>query len=791
MNEKLIENANETYKLAEQKAEFYYKSLYNQVIKNSYAPILIKDIEWWKKKHVYSNSLLSFLFDKGLKNNSKDYHNYIDWLKYTGKLDNYLDRSISYIFMRDLGKDLNSKKTQKSIRNVVNSLKDQLNYSKLENSNNESINMVGIYSKAKKEGIETSMIWLINKLKVVSSNIPQGMDSNQAIRKVIKIIAGVIMHQVEEFDDEIMQKERSQKLNDAIHLGYAYGLTYPFIDDLFDAKILSSKEEKEYSNLIRETLITGVVPPLWELNGDNNNLIKYIHSELKESFEYIKNYQESETINSFLKQSYVFFNSQEVDRVKLLSNKDYTNEDIYIPIILKSSSSRLIVRSVIAAKDDDGFESRTFYYGIYNQLADDFTDMFDDMESGSVTPYTYYIKYNEKRDDLINPFELYWTVISNLIHNVYKSDRKTCEVILNRAINSLKRFKEKHGTEKYNETMKIFALEDIQFNKLIKEIVEKAKDVEFFDKLLRDHMIKTIKNEKEDKKNFSDTFEEVRSKINNILRVNKQENNNLISDEIIKAANYSLEGDGKRLRPIMTWFMGKEYKLNEIAIEPLLKSLEYMHTASLILDDLPSQDNSKARRGRKTLHEEYDIATAELTSIFLTQQAIQEQASLIEFDLKNVLKLISYSTQVAKDMCRGQSMDLISKGKSLTLEELKTMCFYKTGIAFEASLIMPAIIGNAKEVEMKALKKFARYAGIAFQIKDDILDVEGSATLMGKPVGKDAENNNSTFVSVLGKYGAEKELWEHYCFAMESLEAVPRDTKFLKQLMNYIVNRDH
>ena len=136
-------------------------------------------------------------------------------------------------------------------------------------------------------------------------------------------------------------------------------------------------------------------------------------------------------------------------------------------------------------------------------------------------------------------------------------------------------------------------------------------------------------------------------------------------------------------------------------------------------------------------------------------------------------------------------MDLDSKGKQLTLEQLNMMCFYKTGIGFEASLIMPAILAKANELEMEALKKFARHAGIAFQIKDDLLDVEGDTTLLGKPIGKDAENNNSTFVSILGQEGAKKEMWENYCIAMETLQDMPRNTTFLKHFLNYIINRDH
>jgi geranylgeranyl pyrophosphate synthase len=791
MNEEIINNANSSYQLAEEKASRYFKSLHDQVKQKTYVPTLTKDIQSWKQNHI-RHPLMSFFIRGKRKANSKGYHSYIQWLDYTGKLDQYLDRSMSYIFMRDLGKSLESPETQARVSRVVANLKNHLTQNSANKGESiDDFSMFGLFRMAQKEGIELTMIWLINKLKMVSSNIPNGMDAEHAKRKLIKIIAGVIMHVNEEMDPDISSENRKQKLDEAIRLGYSYGLTYPFIDDLLDADVLSEREAKQYSNLIRTTLITGTVPRLGDWSGKNKNLIKYIHSELREAFEYIRAHQKPETLTSFFEQSYVFFQSQEVDRLKALSNPHYSNEELYIPIILKSSSSRLIVRSVISAPEDEGFDNRTFYYGIYNQLADDFADMFDDMKDGAVTPFTYYMKYHDQRPDLINPFELYWTVIANLIHNVYHSDAKTCEVMLDRAINGLKRFKEKWGNKKYNEVMNLFASGNPKFHHLIQTMVGKADDVDFFDKLLRDHMIDNLKKERKEQEEFSDMVKIVRKQINDILLIPRSEDVDLMKDPIVEAANFSLESDGKRLRPIITWVMGiNEYGLNKWAIMPLLKSLEYMHTASLIFDDLPSQDNASIRRGRPTLHRVYNTAIAELTGLFLTQKAIEEQASLDQFDPKTVLKLIQYTAQKTEDMCKGQVMDLDSKGKKLTLEELNQMCFYKTGLAFEASLIMPAILAQVSEIEMEALKKFAYHAGIAFQIKDDLLDVEGDLSLLGKSIGKDAENNNSTFVSVLGKNGAQKAMWDHYCLAMELLEEVPRNTNFLKHLLDYMVNRD-
>ncbi|WP_139365157.1 polyprenyl synthetase family protein [Litchfieldia alkalitelluris] len=782
--------ADECYHIAERKAAQYFTLLNEQVKEKAYVPILTEDFQSWKQKHIHHPTFLSMFSRIKKKPSQKDYHNYIQYLKYTGKLDDYLDRSISYLFLRDLGKTLDSADTQVKIRNTVENLKTQLLHSTT--TRDEPFTMAGLYRKAQKENIESAMIWVLNKIKTVSDNIPDGMDAENAQRKLMKIIAGVLMHVIEEMGDNVSPNERRRRLDEAIRLGYSYGLTYPFIDDLLDANILSLEESKQYASMIRTALITGNVPTLGKWTGKNKDLITFIHSELKEAFEYIKEHQQEETITMFFEQSYVFFHSQEVDREKELYISTYTNEELYVSVILKSAFSRLIARSVISVPEDEGFDERTFLYGIYNQLADDFADMYEDLRNGAVTPYTYYLKYHKQRSDLINPFELYWTVISNLIHNVYKSDPKTSDIILNRAINGLKRYKEKMGLEKYQEVMDLFASGHPDFNSLIQRMVRKADDVDFFDKLLRDHMISNLRNERKEREDFLNTIKTIRNEINAILPISKKETSPLMSESIVEAANFSLEADGKRLRPIVTWVMGiYQYGLTKSAILPLLKSLEYMHTASLIFDDLPAQDNASTRRGRATLHQVYNAAIAELTGLFLTQKAIEEQTTLDQFDAKTVLSLIQYSARLTEDMCNGQAMDLNSKGKPLTLEQLNILSFYKTGKAFEASLVMPAILAKAKNAEVKALKKYAKHAGIAFQIKDDLLDVEGNTDILGKSAGIDADNNNSTFVSVLGREAARKAMWEHYCIGTEVLGEIPRDTTFLKHLLNYMVNRDH
>ncbi|WP_427050797.1 polyprenyl synthetase family protein [Paenibacillus sp. TC-CSREp1] len=782
--------AGEAYRLAEQKASHYFTTLSQRLLKNTHMDTLAEDFKEWQKKHIQRFNWLAWLPGKR-KPNSRDIQKYMHWLNMTGKLEDYLDRSISYIYMRDLGQALDSPKTQENIRRTIQDTQKYFTRNASEHQQPDYISPVALYRWGQREHVEEAVIWVMDKLKHVAANIPEELDAAQAQRKLIKIILGVVLHVYDELTEQTPREERIERLDAAIRLGYSYGLTYPFVDDLLDSQALNAQQKEQYSAMIQKALLTGVVPDLEEWEGPQLEVIRYVHAELREAFEYIRSYQRTEMQQTFFEQSYVFFHSQEIDRGKKISNAHYTNEELYIPIIIKSASSRLIVRSVLSASEDEGFDLRTFHYGIYNQLADDFADMFDDLQAGAVTPYTYYLKYRDLRPDLINPYELYWAVISYLIHDIYESSPKAREVILDRAINGLKRSRERLGQAKYDEVMGIFAAGQPELNQIVQQMVRKADDVDFLDKLLRDEVVQQLSRDKQQKETFQHTIQTVRERINVELQISKSAEEPNMKTALMDAANYSLQGDGKRLRPILTWVMGVEqYGLPESSIMPLLRSMEFMHTASLIFDDLPTQDNASTRRGRSTLHQLHNSSTAELTGLFLIQRAIREQSSLHQFDAQAVLKLIQYSAIKAEDMCMGQAMDLGSRGKILTLEELNAICFYKTGIAFEAALVMPAILSQVKDEEIAELKTFAYHAGIAFQIRDDLLDHTGDQRVLGKPAGQDERNNNSTFVSILGEQGAQKAMWEHYCFAFDALRRMPKPIPFLKHLLDYLVGRE-
>lgn len=778
------------YREAENHAQSYFQRLLQHSNQPAKEQRLIRDIMDWKRKHVFFPNVMYRHVQKRNEEKKQDAI-YYQWLAKKGKLDTYLQRSIAYIYLRDLGKDLSQQSTGIAIKKAQVKLKSLVTE---EQQLNQLFSVKQLYRWAQKEQVEEAVIWAWDKINMVTDHLPDRLHVAHAKRKLIKTIAGVVMQALDEIQPSITNNERQRVIDRAIRLGYAYGITYPLIDDLLDADVLTDTEKQQFSKMIEVTIVTRTVPTSQEKqwSTENYRLMKVVYQELAKAFELILSYQNQSMQAGFLKHAYVFYKAQEIDRAKNLSYGDYSNQEIYLPVILKSASSRIISKAVLATEKDETFTARMFYYGIYNQLSDDFADIYDDLQSGAVTPYTYYLTYQNQRPDLLNPFALYWHVIGYLIHDVYHSDHNTREVILDRAINGLKRFKEKHGDDSYQDMMKQLQLRNKQLQQLIEKMVNKANDVDFLDKRLRDQMFQDFEKEQKEKQQLKKEMDDVRYELHSLFDFPQTKQGVHLRESITEAATYSLQGNGKRLRPIMTWIVAnKIYGIDKAWVMPLLKSLELMHTASLIFDDLPTQDNASIRRGRATLHEAFDQATAELTGLFLTQQATLEQASLHHFEPKNILKMIRYASHVTSDMCKGQLMDLETKATRLTLSELNTMCFYKTGLGFEAALLMPAILIGVDDSEQQLMKQFAYHAGIAFQIKDDLLDAEGNDDTLGKSSGMDEANQRSTFVSILGRTEARKKMWEHYCSAEDSLEQLPPTYHRLSHLLHHLIHRQY
>jgi farnesyl diphosphate synthase len=228
-----------------------------------------------------------------------------------------------------------------------------------------------------------------------------------------------------------------------------------------------------------------------------------------------------------------------------------------------------------------------------------------------------------------------------------------------------------------------------------------------------------------------------------------------------EAMRYAVFGDGKRIRPQLVYAAGVACGCAEDALDTPAAAVELVHAYSLVHDDLPSMDDDALRRGRATAHVAFDEATAILAGDALQVFAF-EMLVTAEFDAALRVALIGTlaSASGTAGMCGGQALDLAATGRVQTLEELERMHALKTGALIRAAVRMGALCAQVDDAMLQRLDDFARALGLAFQIRDDILDVEGCSQALGKTVGKDAAQSKSTYPALLGIAGSRKLLDE-------------------------------
>ena len=267
---------------------------------------------------------------------------------------------------------------------------------------------------------------------------------------------------------------------------------------------------------------------------------------------------------------------------------------------------------------------------------------------------------------------------------------------------------------------------------------------------------------------------------------NKGSYNSLIYD----AANYSLNVGGKRIRPILFMLVYNMYKGKDKEIIDMASAIEMIHTYSLIHDDLPCMDNDDLRRGKPTNHKVYGENIAVLAGDALLNEAM---ILLMDFSIKNGKDALVAAREIAyaagaDGMIGGQVVDIINEGKKISKEELNYMHLKKTGELIRASIVAGAILAEVDKSEIELLNKFGLNLGLAFQIKDDILDVTGDVNKLGKNTL--ADGNKSNFITM---YGLEecKVMCENLtdeCIAI--LEKISVNTDILKKLTIELLERD-
>lgn len=264
-----------------------------------------------------------------------------------------------------------------------------------------------------------------------------------------------------------------------------------------------------------------------------------------------------------------------------------------------------------------------------------------------------------------------------------------------------------------------------------------------------------------------------------------------LDENLSRAMEYSLMAGGKRLRPCLLIAAAEACGANGEKFLQVASALEMIHTYSLIHDDLPAMDNDDYRRGKLTNHKVFGEAMAILAGDALLTLAFEvalRQKDVEPETLFAVVTEISVAAGAA-GMVGGQVIDLRSEGVQIDLATLKQMHMGKTGALFKAALRSGALLAQAPADKLEALTRYAENFGLAFQITDDILDVEGDAKILGKATGSDAKKNKSTYISLTSLDEAKRLAQAAVDEATSALEIFGSEADFLRELVQYLVGR--
>ncbi|MCC5794072.1 MAG: polyprenyl synthetase family protein [Chromatiales bacterium] len=263
-----------------------------------------------------------------------------------------------------------------------------------------------------------------------------------------------------------------------------------------------------------------------------------------------------------------------------------------------------------------------------------------------------------------------------------------------------------------------------------------------------------------------------------------------------EALRYSVLGAGKRIRPLLSYATGEILGLEPSRCDAPAVAVELIHAYSLVHDDLPAMDDDDLRRGRPTTHVAYDEATALLVGDALQSLAFQilaeDEACLAGPALRMRMLAELAVASGSRGMVGGQALDLRAEGRALDQAEIERIYRLKTGRLIEAAIMLPVILAGELPLSgERALRAFATQIGLAFQIRDDLLDVEGETSVIGKPGGSDERNRKATLPAVVGLEATRLRADTVYADAISALDPLGDRAEPLRWLSEFIIRRDH
>jgi geranylgeranyl pyrophosphate synthase len=460
-------------------------------------------------------------------------------------------------------------------------------------------------------------------------------------------------------------------------------------------------------------------------------------------------------------------------------------KDIYPDVLIKSGMTRVVANIIARRNIDPDFYRRCLNSMVVHQFRDDLKDFNEDFEAKRITTFTH-PNSNGSTNPLYDMFAFDAYIGALIYHHTTDILARSQATFLSHHLFShpnqvhelLNRYRKNTP-----ESLRQFIL---QASELPESVVNKLVTV--------DQKIKKTVNEYTAVRNQVDidprtfvwdrvqTINEIISQFINNQKI--EENGN----ELVEIMKYSLEAGGKHLRPALTLMLAESLGVNPTNITPLLLASELFHTSSLLLDDLPWQDNSTTRRGKPTAHTVYDASSAELTGIHMLLEGVSVLQELQKhYPPADIVAITNYTAKVIQDISRGQNMDLHMKKEEASVDNIILMYHLKTAVAIEASLVPLMMLQKRPPEEIVFIKQYAHHSGLVFQMRDDLLDAQSNTEALGKDVRQDVNK-----INIVQIYGRDKtiELMEfHLEQALIACKNLPFNTNLLQGIAKYFATR--
>lgn len=287
---------------------------------------------------------------------------------------------------------------------------------------------------------------------------------------------------------------------------------------------------------------------------------------------------------------------------------------------------------------------------------------------------------------------------------------------------------------------------------------------------------------------FDDHYKECRERINFTLEKLLPKPTE-ISQNLHKAMHYAVMNGGKRLRPFLIYIVGEAFGVSKDKLDSAASAIEFIHSGSLVHDDLPAMDNDTLRRGKPTCYIAFDEATAILVgdSLFFLAFEVINKDNLLTSEMRSEISNILAKSSGSRGMCGGQDLDILSVKNPLNFIQLEEMYRLKTGALLSACVAIAAVVADIKDQTIvNLLQKFAEALGLAFQIQDDILDIEGESEKLGKNIHSDKRKGKITYPELVGLDKAKEKVRSLRQEATDAIKQIAGQTRLVDDnLYNY------